>query len=210
MRKWRTVLVTYSQLSERIRGQRSDSRSLMFMVEIREDGGWKSIGACHFRDFDAVSRSVVIGFSIGEKSYWGKGYGSQALRVFVDLLFQRYNLHRIQLDTFEENRRAIRCYEKCGFVREGVLRQAFWTIHGYRDKIVMGLLREDWEKIGLDSKKDHDGKSGCRRLVKQLRTGIGHPDLSSTGWGRAHIRTVNNIRYQRSSTTAYIGGVIGE
>ncbi|BCU82363.1 hypothetical protein JIR001_21460 [Polycladomyces abyssicola] len=114
--------VTYSQLLERICGQRSDSRSLMFMVEIREDGGWKPIGACVFRDFDAVSRSVIIGFTIGEKSYWGKGYGTRALRVFVDLLFQRYNLHRIQLDTFDENGRAIRCYEKCGFVREGVLR----------------------------------------------------------------------------------------
>jgi RimJ/RimL family protein N-acetyltransferase len=101
--------VTYSQLLERIRSQRSDSRSLMLMVEIREDEGWKPIGACrHFRDFDAISRSVIIGFSIGEKSYWGKGYGTRALRVFVGMLFQRYNLHRIQLDTFDENQRAMR------------------------------------------------------------------------------------------------------
>lgn len=74
-----------------------------------------------------------------------------------------YNLHRIQLDTFLENVRAIRTYEKCGFVREGILRKAFWTSKGYRDRIVMGLLFEDWqknprEKQSLTVRKEEDTK----------------------------------------------------
>lgn len=60
--------------------------------------------------------------------------------MWYDLL----TLHRIEIDTFSDNERAIRCYQKCGFVEEGRLRKAMWTTKGYRE-VMMGLLREDWE-----------------------------------------------------------------
>jgi RimJ/RimL family protein N-acetyltransferase len=92
-----------------------------------------------------ISRRATLGMMIGDRQYWGKGYGTAVIKLFVRFLFTRYNLHRIDLATFSENQRAIRSYEKCGFVAEGVRRKAMWTVNGYRDQVMMGLLREDWD-----------------------------------------------------------------
>ncbi|SFJ07727.1 GNAT family N-acetyltransferase [Thermoflavimicrobium dichotomicum] len=131
------TLLTRKEIEEIIINQRSTDRRRWFIIEV-EDGYTEphSIGMVTFRDFDRVARSVTIGMCLA-KEYWGKGYGTQALRKFTDFLFQSYNLHRIQLDTFKGNERAIHTYKKCGFVQEGVLRQAFWTSNGYQDRVII-------------------------------------------------------------------------
>ena len=60
---------------------------------------------------------------IGDKSLWGKGYGTDAMRVVMRLAFDKMNLHRaVAAVCFDFNLRGIKSYEKCGFKREGVLR----------------------------------------------------------------------------------------
>jgi RimJ/RimL family protein N-acetyltransferase len=142
------ALLTLPQLEEQVRGQRASDANRLFVIEVAEESGPRVIGTVTFRGLDRISRRATIGMMIGEKRYWGKGYGTAVVRAFTRFLFTRYNLHRIDLDTFAENERAIRCYKKCGFVVEGVLRKAMWTVNGYRDQVMMGLLREDWEKMG--------------------------------------------------------------
>jgi RimJ/RimL family protein N-acetyltransferase len=90
------------------------------------------------------NRETFLGIGIGEREYWGKGYGSDALRVLLRYAFSELNLHRVALDVFEYNPRAIRCYEKVGFTREGSVR-GFLERDGRRwDLVFMGILREEW------------------------------------------------------------------
>lgn len=66
------------------------------------------------------------------------------MNLLARYAFRELNLNRINLSAFEFNPRAVRSYEKCGFVHEGRERQ--WLNRGGRcwDMIYMGLLREDW------------------------------------------------------------------
>jgi len=87
-----------------------------------------------------------VGIGIGERDYWGKGYGTDAMCTILGYGFDELNLHRISLNVFEYNQRAIRSYEKAGFTVEGRMRQ-FLRRDGQRwDLIYMGILREDWER----------------------------------------------------------------
>ncbi|SFS81247.1 GNAT family N-acetyltransferase [Marininema halotolerans] len=141
------TLFTREQLAERLATMNSLHSGRWWMIDVNEGAkGWRAIGRVTFRNYEPVVHAVTIGITIGNKEYWGQGYGSKAIRAFVDLLFRRYNLHRIQLDTFQDNIRAIRAYEKCGFKQEGKLRQSFWTTKGYQDRVIMGILRSDWER----------------------------------------------------------------
>ena len=83
---------------------------------------------------------------IGEKSMWGKGYGTEATRLVVRYAFEELHLNRVQLHVYEYNLRGVRVYEKVGFRREGVLRQEHMYDGRFWDTVVMAILREEWEK----------------------------------------------------------------
>ena len=78
---------------------------------------------------------------IGEKSAWGKGLGTEVTRYVLDYAFDALNLNRVHLTVLATNPRAIAVYEKLGFEREGVMRQAQFKRGAYIDVVVMGKLR---------------------------------------------------------------------
>lgn len=88
---------------------------------------------------------VAIG--IGERSYRGKGLGTDAMREALRYAFTELNLYRVNLDVFEYNKPAIRSYEKAGFVHEGRLPERLHRDGRYWDLLFMGILRDEWEKI---------------------------------------------------------------
>ncbi len=88
---------------------------------------------------------TFVGISIGDPKDWGKGYGTDAMRIILRYAFQELNLHRVSLDVFEYNPRAIRSYEKAGFKIEGHRRQVLNRDGRRWDMIFMGILREEWE-----------------------------------------------------------------
>jgi RimJ/RimL family protein N-acetyltransferase len=106
----------------------------------------KLIGDCGLRFIDWKSRKAEFFITIGEKEFWGKGFGSDALRIVIRLAFDKMNLNRLWLSVLVDNPRAVRCYEKCGFVREGLLRQESYVDGKYRDVLLMALLREDYDR----------------------------------------------------------------
>lgn len=86
-----------------------------------------------------------LGIAIGDPANWGKGYGTEAMRLLLRFGFWEINLYRIQLTVFDYNERAIASYEKLGFVKEGAYRQ-FLQRDGKRyDMLLYGLLRPEWE-----------------------------------------------------------------
>lgn len=91
---------------------------------IVECAGDRPVGRCLLFSIDAVNRSAMMGIVIGEKTAWNQGLGTEATRLLLDYAFNLLNLHSVMLGTFEFNRRAIRAYEKVGFQRIGLRREA--------------------------------------------------------------------------------------
>lgn len=113
-------------------------------IEVRLGDEWKAIGNTSFHNVDWRCRSAEIGIVIGEKEYWNKGYGTEAMRLMLHHGFSTLNLNRIMLDVYASNPRAIRSYEKCGFVHEGRKRQAMYKDGVYTDILIMSVLRGEW------------------------------------------------------------------
>ena len=83
---------------------------------------------------------------IGDKDYWGKGYGSDALKVLIRFIFEEVNIYKIKLNVFSFNKRAISCYKKLGFKEEGILKDELYRNGKYFDIIPMALFKEDFIK----------------------------------------------------------------
>jgi len=103
------------------------------------------VGDCGLRKIDWKCRKAEFFITIGEKQFWDKGFGTDALRIVTRLAFEKMNLNRLWLTVLVDNPRAVRCYEKCGFIREGLLRQESYVDGKYRDVFMMALLRADYD-----------------------------------------------------------------
>ncbi len=104
-----------------------------------------AIGTIELRQAKPEARSAEVGILVGERAYWGLGYGTDAMRALCRFAFEEMAQHRIHLGVAEFNTRALRSYEQVGFVVEGRLRQDVYLQGRYYDSFVMGLLREDFE-----------------------------------------------------------------
>jgi RimJ/RimL family protein N-acetyltransferase len=116
--------------------------SFFFAIRLLADG--RLIGSCGLFDISPKNRCATFGIAIGDKDCWGKGFGTDATQVLLRFAFQELNLNRVQLEVFAFNQRAIRAYEKIGFVHEGVRRQALFREGRYHDVLLMAILREEW------------------------------------------------------------------
>ena len=103
------------------------------------------IGATGLHRLDFKNRHTSFGIFIGEKTEWGKGYGTEVTTLMTGYAFEILNLNRVWLHVYEYNERGIWAYEKVGFKREGVLRQDRYHEGRYWDTFIMAILREEWE-----------------------------------------------------------------
>ena len=88
----------------------------------------------------------IFGIAIHEPQYWARGYGQDAVEVLVNAAFQVLPLQRIELLVLPENTRAIHCYEKVGFKREGLLRSYIYNRGKMQDMMIMSILHEEWSR----------------------------------------------------------------
>ena len=106
------------------------------------------IGQCgleqHAGLVDSTAGTLELGIAIGDKSFWGKGFGRDAVNVLLDYAFRLRNAHKVWLRVNAPNERAIRAYQACGFVEEGRLRSHVWGDGRYLDLVYMGILREEF------------------------------------------------------------------
>jgi RimJ/RimL family protein N-acetyltransferase len=109
---------------------------------IREKGG-RLVGTCQLLNRNSVHQSADLQIRIGDKQDRGHGYGTAAVTALLQFAFRDWNLHRVQLYVIEGNDAATSTYEKCGFKREGVLRQAVHIDGKFRDLVVMAVLRDE-------------------------------------------------------------------
>ncbi len=122
--------------------QVNDPRGKVLTIET-ETG--EPIGTVSLSSIDQVNRHAILGIMIGEKQYWNQGYGRDAIQTMLRFAFEDLNLQRVGLSVADFNERGIRCYLRCGFKQEGVLRQHRFTGGRYHDTIMMGVLRDEWQ-----------------------------------------------------------------
>ena len=113
---------------------------------IEADG--KFVGHCGLFNFNVTAHSCELGIGIGDKDYWGKGYGREAIGLLLGYAFRLRNFRRVWLWVHADNERAIRSYLACGFVEEGRLRQHVWSNGRYLDAVYMGILASEWQERG--------------------------------------------------------------
>jgi RimJ/RimL family protein N-acetyltransferase len=108
-----------------------------FAIETREG---KHIGNCTYYGIDSDKGEAELGIMIGDRDYWDKGYGADAIATLLEYVFEKTRLNRLYLKTLVDNKRAQKCFAKCGFTPYGHLKKDGYSF------ILMELNREEWEK----------------------------------------------------------------
>ena len=101
------------------------------------------LGQCDLMNVTDYSRKAELAIVLGPE-HQGKGYGGEAIELLLELANFPLNLNRVHLRVSSQNARALACYERAGFAREGVLRQDSFSGGEYRDTVIMGILRDEW------------------------------------------------------------------
>ncbi|WP_352418691.1 GNAT family protein [Proteiniborus sp.] len=102
------------------------------------------IGQIDLIKIDWVNRVGTLGIVIGNTEKLGKGYGTEAIKLIQEFAFNKLNLHKLDLEVRAYNKRAIKCYKKCGFIEEGRIRENYFIDGKYTDTLFMGILKNEW------------------------------------------------------------------
>ena len=116
-----------------------------YVIEVEEDGEWKRAGVMWFDVGNRRSRIAHLGGLAVHPGFRGRHLSDDAARVLQRYLLVDLDYHRLQLEVYGFNERAIKHAERAGFVREGVKRKAYWRHGEWVDSVMFGLLREDLE-----------------------------------------------------------------
>ncbi|MFI1353138.1 GNAT family N-acetyltransferase [Streptomyces sp. NPDC020898] len=101
------------------------------------------VGEVVLYEWDPVGRSCTFRTLLGPRGR-GRGLGTEATRLIVAYGFEQLGLHRIELEAYAHNRRALRVYEKVGFVVEGVRREVQLREGEWADAVLMAILDHEW------------------------------------------------------------------
>ncbi len=91
-----------------------------------------------------IERIGTVGILIGEKEYWGNGFGTDASMTLIEYAFNTLNLRKIEWMAKAFNKRSIACALGCGFKIEGRLRQEYFDEGRYWDQVICGMFRREW------------------------------------------------------------------
>lgn len=95
------------------------------------------IGQCALFNTNEFNRTCELGITIGDKAYWGQGYGREAVNLLLDYAFRLRNVRKVYLHVHGDNERAIHAYRACGFVEEGRWRAHVWSNGRYVDLLTV-------------------------------------------------------------------------
>lgn len=123
----------------------STTTSRTFAIKTHEG---EYIGNVEISAIDWRSRKAEVGIIIGEKEHWNKGYGTEALSLIVDFAFGQMNLERLQANILDVNSNAMKLFEDLGFLKEGMLRNAFYSNGKFCGIILFGLLKNEKHSVG--------------------------------------------------------------
>jgi RimJ/RimL family protein N-acetyltransferase len=118
-------------------------KSGRFVIEVEEDGDWRCAGLMGFDVANERSRIANLGGLAIHPDFRGRKLADEAARVLQRHLLVDLDYHRLQLEIYGFNERAIQHAERSGFIREGTKRKAYWRHGAWVDGVLFGLVRED-------------------------------------------------------------------
>jgi [ribosomal protein S5]-alanine N-acetyltransferase len=113
---------------------------------VMETGG-RCIGEARLHHVSWQDRRARYAIGIFDPEMWGRGIGTETTRLVLRFAFEELGLHRVDLRVLEYNTRAIRSYEKCGFVREGIERESALVAGEWHSDVMMGILEQEYRKV---------------------------------------------------------------
>lgn len=136
--------ISAREAAKRFPGDEADSNSVAFRIRTIEDD--RLIGFVALHSIEWNNRAALLAIGIGEAEYRGKGYGTDTLRLVLRYAFDELNLLRVGLDVISNNAAALRTYERVGFVHEGTMRRAVLRDGTHHDRLIMGILHDEWRR----------------------------------------------------------------
>jgi RimJ/RimL family protein N-acetyltransferase len=125
----------------------NDSSAFVYKA-IDEEGN--TIGHISLAGISWKNRSArITRVLIGEKAQRGKGYCNGMIKAVLKIAFEELNLHRVSLGVYDNNKAALKCYEKAGLSKEGIHRDILWYKGAWWSMIEMSILEKEWRKLNL-------------------------------------------------------------
>ena len=137
---------------------RTDRDRVWFAVVLKEDD--RVIGEAGLLRMFHAWRTTDLTIIIGDRTAWGKGFGTQAIRLLLDYAFGCLNFHRVALGVVDFNERALNFYESVGFRREGVQRDGYFHGNRYHDFVLMSILEDEYSASLLGKPSSTAGSAG--------------------------------------------------
>jgi RimJ/RimL family protein N-acetyltransferase len=132
------------QIRDYITSRNQDPSNVLLLISLQIND--KVIGDIQLLEIDTINQSCYIRISIESEENQGKGYGTEALKLMLEYGFGILHLHRIELNVFSFNKRALHVYENLGFKIEGIQREALFYDHQYHDSIIMSMLAHEYRE----------------------------------------------------------------
>jgi RimJ/RimL family protein N-acetyltransferase len=119
-----------------------------FVIEVDSGAAWGAAGSIAFEVANRRSRVAHLYGLMVRPDFRGRGLAQAATRLFTRHLIFDLGYHRVQLECYGFNERAIRHFERAGYVKEGVRRKSYWRNEEWVDGVLFGMVREDLYKEG--------------------------------------------------------------
>jgi RimJ/RimL family protein N-acetyltransferase len=142
-----------------------------FAAIIEKRGTTSAVGYCLMRCEEPWNRNGVLDVVIGEAEYRGRALGVEATTLFLDVLFRRRRLHRVEARVADDNYKCLSAIRKYGFREEGFLRDRFMRDGGFRGVYVFSLLAREFAQL---------------RVVKRILSHSGLTEEANTTKGDEH------------------------
>jgi len=125
-------------------GHDNDQNNVVLAIETVSG---ELIGVMGLHQINWRDRTATTGAYIGEKKFWGKGYGTEAKMLLLNYAFNTLNLRKINSAVIDYNKASLAYSFKCGYQIEGRRRKQYYKEGRYRDEILLGVFKKNWLPI---------------------------------------------------------------
>ncbi|MEI8360764.1 MAG: GNAT family protein [bacterium] len=133
--------ISHQSEGEWIDKMNTQNNSQIFTIETHEG---QPIGVMGLEKIDWKNRHAMTGSFIGEKCFWGQGYGTDAKMALLKYAFDELNLHKVMSGVISFNKRSLAYSKKCGYVEQGCLKDHVFRDGKYHDETLLAVFRSSW------------------------------------------------------------------
>jgi RimJ/RimL family protein N-acetyltransferase len=130
------------EVEDQASAERAARDSSVVLWRIAHEG--RAIGSCFLLGVDWKNRQALSGMMIGERSLWGRGFGTEAVRLRTGFAFEELGLERLETSSIDVNVGMHRALERSGYRRIARRSRRFFIEGSWHDELVFELLRQEW------------------------------------------------------------------